>query len=275
MSEIVPPQIVGIKLQPITSGEERSPVLENQHITFYGHQGSENRAFTTLAGEGAPTLTGGWVKIAKVQRFQRVSVTVPEGYDPLVLTIPLLFDNTVNYSTGLQVNIEGAIRDLEWMAGRPAHPPYELTGEPPYVEIFTANSKGEQTDLIPEQFQTVPGISQQWYISSIAFDTNALRNSKGTRVRQFVTVELTEVILSPTALQKAREVRERSKNHYETFKTTSQVDTIRRVAATHDVPGAWKAILEANPKLGNNADKKLSLGTKVRIPLTVYVQVPR
>lgn len=276
--EIVPPQIVGIKLQPLTHSEESTVSgLENQVITFYGHKGNENRAFKTLAGEGSPTLTGGWVKIAKVQRFQRVSVTVPEGYDPLVLTIPLLFDNTVKYASGIQtkVDVEAAIQSLEWMAGRPAHPNYELTGEPPYVEVFSANPRGEQTNLIPLPFQTVPGVSQQWYVSQITFDTNALRNQKGDRVRQSATVELTEIILSPTALRKAREIREQSKNRFQTFKTTSQINTVRRVAAFVDEPAAWKAILEANPKLGTNADKKLDPGTKVKIPLTIFVQVPR
>ncbi|HTG23810.1 MAG TPA: hypothetical protein VK681_27500, partial [Reyranella sp.] len=72
----------------------------------------ESRAFTALAGEGAPTPTEGWVKIAKVQRFQRTSITTPEGYDPYVLSVPVLFDAVA--LTKNRPDVEADILTLEW-----------------------------------------------------------------------------------------------------------------------------------------------------------------
>jgi hypothetical protein len=64
-----------------------------QEIGFYAEQsGRTIGPITVLAGSGAPTVTGGWPKIASVQRFQRESFTVPEGYEPRTLSVPIQFE---------------------------------------------------------------------------------------------------------------------------------------------------------------------------------------
>src|SRR5271169_3480345 len=70
-----------------------SAITASQFIGFFGHtQSGQRKLVTVLAGEGAPTVTGGWVKVASVARFQRVSFTVPEGYDPITMVIPVQFE---------------------------------------------------------------------------------------------------------------------------------------------------------------------------------------
>src|ERR1039458_9022877 len=68
-----------------------------QEIGFFGHVQAtgEGRLVTVLAGEGAPTISDGWVKVAKVPRFQRVAFTVPEGWEPITMTVPVMFDAMV------------------------------------------------------------------------------------------------------------------------------------------------------------------------------------
>lgn len=272
-AKVKAPKVVRQWAQPVTGGAIPTILPAPQEIGFFGHQGEEHKSFKVLAGEGSPTLTGGWVKLAKVQRFQRVSITVPEGYDPLTITIPVLFDAVV--AKEVQEDIETDILKLEWMAGRTAHPTTEIVGEPPYVEVYSLSPSGTQTNLVPKQFQTVPGISQQWYITQLTYDANPLRATDGNRVRQLATIELTEIVLSPTALGRVRKQREASKNKFVTYTTNTQINTIRKVAAAKGVPGAWKAILQANKNLGNNADKHLKRHTKVKVPLTALTQVPR
>ena len=259
-------------------GTSESALGKPQEIGFFGHKANEHHSFAVLAGETAPTLTGGWLKLAKVQRFQRVSITVPEGYDPLVLSVPILFNAVVITEEGLYQQgqyIEERIGELEWMAGRAGHPHSEIKGEPPYVEVYSLDANGNQTNLIPKQFQTVPGSSQQWYITQITYDANPIRDKYGDRIRQAATVELTEVVLSPSALSNARVEREQNKGKYQTVLTTSGVNTVRRIAAQQGIPAAWKGILKYNANLGNNPDKALRAGTPVKIPNEYYLQVPR
>lgn len=246
-----------------------------QEIRFTGSRGNEEKSFTVLAGEGAPTVAGGWPKIAKVPRYQRVAVTVPEGYEPMEMTVPVLFDAVAK--TKEREHIESEILELEWMAGRSPNPKTgEIKGEPPFVEVATVNGAGAQTNLVPRQYQTVPGRAQIWYITDIAFDSNPIRDSGGERIRQAATVTLTEIISSPTMLQRNREFREEAKGKFRTFTTTDAIDTIKKVASNgYHKPGIWKAILEANPKLGNNPEKRLPRHTKVRIPETALRQVPK
>lgn len=227
MAEIVLPEIVRSWLQPPSeSGEPKRANTALQEIGFYAYGktaagNSREASFSVLAQETAPQITGGWVKLAKVQRFQRVSVTVPEGYDPRVLTVPIMFDATAPRGAEVQAaegkvakaiengaaQIEENIKALEWMAGREEHPSGEVTGEPPYVQVYTVakNAKNETIpiNLVPSQFQSING-----------------------------------------------------KSH-------------------NDSSAIWKAILAVNPKLGNNADKVLPKGTKVKYPEAIKKLVPR
>lgn len=245
-----------------------------QEIGFLGLTlTGESRSFTVLAGEGAPTPTEGWVKIAKVQRFQRASITVPEGYDPYVLSVPVLFDAVA--LTKDRPNVEADILALEWMAGR-FRSNAELVGPPPQVTVYSTDSGGNLTNLVPKQFQTVNGSEQLWYLGPIAFDPNPLRDRGGERLRQAATITLTEVVDTASQAQEAATARAAVKGKFRTVRSTAAADTIKKVAQAQGFPRgalskeAWKTILAANRNLGTSAEKKLRPGTKVKIPEELY-----
>ncbi len=250
------------------------PELTAQEISFYGHNiRGEGRYIKALAGQGAPTVTGGYAKVATVPRFQRVYITVPEGYDPIVLSIPIQFEAVA--ITRERPDIEAEILDLEWMAGR--YPTKgEISGEPPLVEIYTVNSRvGSQTNLVPKQFQTGPERSQQWYITDIAWDANPLRGEGGERLRQAATVKLTEVMASPSARARYLKHDQALKGKPEIVYSSQAAWNIKKIAARERHPGSWPKILKANRNLGTNAEKRLKPGTKVKIPLEIYNEAPR
>src|ERR1700727_450756 len=248
-----------------------------QEIGFTGIKGSTVKRFSALAGEQPMIPTAGWVKLAKVARFQRVAITVPEGYEPLEVTVPILFDAVVK--TKNRESVEAEILILEWMAGRPASTA-EIKGEPPLVEVYSVNGSGRQTNLVPKPLQTVPGRNQSWYITNLAlrtsFPSEVARSSGGERIRQAVTVTLTEVVSAPSLIQQRREEREAVEGKFQTVTTTSALNPIRKIASRkYGKPGIWKAIQEANPKLGNNGERELKSGTKVRGAETALHQVPK
>jgi hypothetical protein len=243
-----------------------------QEVGFFGHVQAtgEGRLVTVLAGEGAPTVTDGWVKVAKVPRFQRVAYTVPEGWEPITMTVPVLFDAMVR--TKERKDLEEDILNLEWLAGRTPNPTGgEVKGEPPFVEAFTVNATGSPIPLIPRQYQTVAGKSQQWYMTGIAFG-EAIRDAGGARLRQKATITLLEIFSTPTALQRNRKLREEVKGKYDIVTSTSTANTIKIIAKELGVPAAWQAIRAAN-KIP--AERVLKPGTKIKVPLTVFRQVPR
>jgi hypothetical protein len=242
-----------------------------QEVGFYAQHGltGETRTFRVLAGKGAPIPTEGWPKIAKVQRFQRVSLTVPEGYDPYVLSVPVLFDAVA--LTQNRPNVEADIQTLEWMAGR--SPRGESQGPPPQVMIYSTDSQGNLTNLVPKQFQTVNGASQQWYLTALTFDPNPLKERRGDRIRQEATITLTEIVATESQVQSARAQREAVANKYRTVRSDAAANTIKRIAIREGLPEGWRAILAANRNLGTNAEKHLPAGTKVKIPETLFRQV--
>lgn len=275
MAEI--PEIIDEWPQPITGTKVVHKVPSTaQHIGFYAYGDGKKAEFTVLAGAGSPTLTGGWVKIAKIPRYQRLSITVPEGYDPYVLTIPIMFDATVGDQEKGGRQVEARIKTLEWMAGREVHPSTEIMGEPPYVEVFTYQGT-TRTNLIPTQYQSVPGSEDNdtsetwkailsvnprlgnnpekklklhtavkypesilkqvpssevplWYITGITYDPNPLRVRGGDRIRQNVTVELTQIVLSQSALSRAENESAANSKKFGTFKATSTVNTVKKIA---------------------------------------------
>jgi hypothetical protein len=254
-----------------------------QKVGFFAHTlEGRHRSFTVLANEEGIEPTEGWANLQKVQRFQRVSLTIPEGYDPYAITVPILFDGVAR----VQRSVEPDIETLEWMAGRAAHG--EAKGPPPQVSVFSTDHQGNLTNLVPKQFQTVHGASQQWYITAITFDsspTGLVRAglpfssrtgiSVGDRVRQAAVVTLTEIVVTSSAIQEERKAREEAKGRFETIRTNSTVNTIRKVAASVGSPESWDEILKANQNVTTNPDRTLRSNTKIRVPLTVYYQVAR
>jgi hypothetical protein len=73
------------------------PVAPGQQIVFYGEvfaNPSRNKTFAVLAGEGAPTVTGGYPKVQVIDRPQRIGLTVFQGYDPFTIDVPIRFNLT-------------------------------------------------------------------------------------------------------------------------------------------------------------------------------------
>ncbi len=252
-------------------------VLAGQLIGFFGHTATgDHRTFKVLAGDGAPTPKGGWAKIVTIDRPGRVGYTVSTGYDPISMTVPILFDRVMR--TANREVIELNILALEWMAGRSPSPKGgEVKGEPPYVEVFTVDSAGHTIPLVPRQFQSEPGRSRQWWITDIEFDSSeegCKRNSAGARIRQAAVVTLTEISSTAATIAQNRKARDVVKGKFKTVHSTTSANTIKKVAVREGIPSSWKAILQANHKLGASAEKHLKPGTAVKIPLTAFRQVP-
>jgi hypothetical protein len=255
----------------------RRAVLQQQLIEFSGHTlHRDTRKFEVLAGDGAPTPIGGWPKIATVDRPGRVGYTVPTGYDPIGMKVPILFDAVMR--TADREDIENNILKLEWMAGRDPKPPGgEVKGRPPAVEVFTGDSNGNQIPLVPKQFQSEPGHSRQWWITDLAFDETqegCKRDRGGARIRQAVVVTLTQIVSTAGAIALAKAAREQAKGKYKTVTSTASANTIKKVAVREGIPSAWKEILAANRRLGASGEKHLKPGTHIRIPLTAFLPVP-
>jgi hypothetical protein len=283
------PVVLRQHAQPITEGGPRAEedatnaVFKLQQVGFFAHTlEGKPRTFTVLADEEGVEPTEGWAKLQKVQRFQRVSLTVPEGYDPYAITVPILFDGIAR----VQRSVEADIETLEWMAGRPAHG--EAKGPPPQVSVFSTDHQGNLTNFVPKQFQTVHGASQQWYITGITFDGSSAGLARagepfarrtgisvGDRIRQAAVVTLTEIVVTSSAIQEERKAREEAKGRFETIYTNSTANTIRKLAASIGSPESWDEILAANRGVTTSPDRKLRNHTKIKVPLTVYYQVAR
>jgi hypothetical protein len=280
--EMMPePIIVSQSAQPqsTTPAPSHRSGTQSQYIRFFGSLTNgksppEEKAFEVLAGEGGATATDGYAKWARVPRPQRVAMTVLEGYEPMTMTVPVIFDAVV--ASRRREDIELNIQKLEWMGGRGVL--FQGVGKPgqgdsPLVQIETTDSTGRGTPLVPLQFQTA---DLRWVVTGIAFDESPDRNHSGHRIRQKVTVTLTEHVSSPgTSFDSSttrRRAREAVAGQYRTFVTTDAVNTIERVAVrfAHNL-SATREISRANSgnrKIGSNPEKPLPRGTHVKVPLS-------
>lgn len=133
---------------------------------------------------GRPTLTAGGATWNTIPRPQRTALTIFNGYDPLAITIPVLFDNFLDGST-IQDDV-----DMLWLmwgrgpgaanaaAGSKAGPVLSVTGDlmPPITQATSTN----------------PG-PPNWVITSIDEDgASAVFNSAQHLVRLAVSVSLEE-----------------------------------------------------------------------------------
>lgn len=290
-----PATIVREWAQPTTPGEALPPPPGHhaQRIKFYGTltngKERETQLVDVLAGEGAPTPTDGWAKWAKVPRWGRVAMTVLEGYEPIVLEIPVLFDAVLETSPRMDVELE--IQRLEWMGGRgiafnqhhgaKGHVGHPGVGDSPLIQVFAIDSDGDEVHLIPKQFQTN---NLRWVLTGLQFDPNPLRDRAGARIRQAATVILTQHIPSPGGSFDSASTRAafRKQLHGSIVKhTTTSVNTVAKIAIeeilAHHLPPSRKAqmvkeILAAN-KLGSNPEKPLRHGTVVRVPYAALTPV--
>ena len=281
--------------------------VAGQYITFTGQLANGKRqpeeyTLQILAGEGAPTVAGGWPEWLTINRPQRVGMTVLQGYPPVKLTIPIRFEAITTGArtrpdTGLPRNIEREIQILEWMGGRgrplgthpkpggtfAGTPGHDALGDSPLIQLQT-ESPGSQNPLIPVQFQAG---SMSWVVDGeaggISFDANPLRDAGGARVRQLATIYLKQYVPSPgssadsAAERAAAKAGGAGKGRY--YKTTSALNTVKRLVQ-HIIKGtgsaaSTQAVKETiaanrgNKKIGTNPNKPLAAGTRVFIPYDV------
>lgn len=272
-----------------------APFTSGQVYSFFGSLSNvaevASYQFFVLAGDGAPQITAGFVKLNVIDRPQRKGFTVAAGYDPITMDVPVQFESWVRQPTGkfaITNSVEHDIQKLEWMAGRgklfsaaadhgvgaPA------TGDPPLVQVASFDSGGNETNLIPPNLH---GVS--WVISTISYDENPLRTSDGNRARQAATVTLTEFVASPGTTLDSPSTRAASRNA-QTGKTevrysTQTLNTVLKMTVhyTSNQSGstaqqAAQQVLAATKAAGVSVKSILATlptGTKVVIPTSLVV----
>lgn len=267
-----------------------APYTPQQVYSFFGSLTNivevSSYSFFVLAGDGSPTITAGFVKLNILDRPQRKGFTIPSGYDPITMDVPIQFEAVMAQPTGqfaITADVEYDIATLEWMAGRgkrfaatssngvgaPA------TGDPPLVLVASYDGSGNETNLIPPNVQGV-----QWVISNIDYDTAAYRNRSGDRIRQAATVTLTEFVASegttadsPTVRAKARNVATAS---YRTYLSTSALNTLAKMTNFYtglSTEAAYLAVVNANKATlkVRSRNQTLPAGSKVLIPTILQV----
>lgn len=169
----------------------------------------------------------------------RVSITSEGGTPPLALRIPLLFDRWQQ-----QASVEREIKTLERMLGvggdRPKRPQLIVEG-PGIQHAYERNSK------------------LRWRISEPEWgdDIRYVNN----RDRAFITVSvLARLVVLPDTLEEQVTV---GKSGRVWFHATERLNTLRKVARYVRVP--WRDLRKMNDRLPNDPDKRLKLGTRVRI----------
>jgi hypothetical protein len=163
----------------------------NAYLSFtgVGFSTGKQRSFQAIAGATAPTVTGGYAKWKTVPRPLARSLTIFDGYDPVQMTVEIIFGSWAN---GWQIDdsesshpTEDNIAVLEWMAGSNFQ-----VGPSPVVYMWSYSAKGgAQSDLIPPQYQSVGKNQYPWIVTGLQWGT-AVRNSAGFRVWQEATVTL-------------------------------------------------------------------------------------
>jgi hypothetical protein len=270
MAEI-PPTILEERAQPTTGSGPAPPLHRAQYIIIQSV--SDPGTFVeVLAGEGAPTPSGGYGKWAHIQRPQRTDLTIHEGYAPMTLTVPLLFDAV--RENGVREDVEAKIQVLEGLAGRGIDLPTGFTagfGKPTLVVVYS-NTGASANQLVPKPFQT-PNL--EWAIEDITFDDHPLRDTGAARIRQAATIKLLQFVRDPLFPP------EKAKG-YTTKTTTHSLNTVQKLVGQHGlVKGPHSRLAEAvkatmkanahNKKIGSNPEKPLPVGTHIRIP-NKYIQ---
>lgn len=164
------------------------------------------------AGEQPPRVTDGFAKLGVLDRPQRTGLSVFTGYNPIVIEIPIQFEN---FADGAGGDIEDAIAMLEAFAGRGKIP--GAGSLPPRVLRITTWRAGEKIRLLPEAYAyEEQGKSPLYQIAKLDWDPSPLRNSDGRRTRQagVVTVQqyvstdpVSRVSVKPTAIGKPKKQR--------------------------------------------------------------------
>jgi hypothetical protein len=255
--------IVSETPQP-TTGTGAGPLHRGQYIILQSVT-DPGQFVEVLAGEGAPIPSGGYAKWAHILRPQRTALTTFEGYEPMTLTVPVLFDAV--RENGVREDVEASIQILEGLAGRGIRLPEGFTagvGKPTLVVVYSSTGN-RANQLIPKPFQTQ---NIQWFVEDITFDEHPLRDAGAARIRQAATIKLVQYVrdpLTPRAKKKGSD----------THSITRSLNTVKRLVR-HYLKGPQSRLHEAvaatikansfNKKIGTNPEKHLPVGTHVRIP---------
>lgn len=240
--------------------------------------------FTCLAGTAAPTPTAGGAKIRTLDRMRRKGYTMPTGYDPAAMDVPIRFEATVNYGRWgwTPAQIERNIQILEWMWGFGklyAHGTHPSQGDPPIVQVASFQSNGQSTNLIPPNFHSDGAHDLRWLIANVQYasdSTGCIRGPLGDRRRQDATVSLIEYVAAPgapTSPAKRQKARGGSSG-FRSYSSTSAQDTIAKLCLFHGINSAsnWRAVVEFNQARLHirSYNAHLQRGTKVHIPNSVF-----
>lgn len=270
------------------------PLNAGQSIEFYAELATnpaENEVLRVLAGEGAPTVTGGYAKHNVIDRPQRIGLTVLQGYDPISLKVPVLFttltqDGSWDAGEDAGLHIEIDCQKLEWMAGRGVGS-VAATGDPPIVFATTTDAHGTTVPLIPFNWQQTSGkvnghlsdpFPSPWVISDLTWDENPIRNTHGYRTRQAATVTLLEKTqtaedAATSAAQRATNTKG-SKGKTTTFVSRAGADTcllIAKAKGARDIARAGEEIKKANPGLHIRSASRsvIKHNTRVKVPVVL------
>jgi nucleoid-associated protein YgaU len=221
--------------------------------------GERRLLVNVLAGEGAANVGAGYGGWEVINRPGREGLVNWVGYEPLRVTVPILFDAVdvpQDQSPGEQ--IEEQISRLEAMAGRGRR---RLGGEPPVIYVDAPGS------LIPFQMAGSDDPSPTRFVIENIDWGDALRNRYGNRIRQAAEVTLLHHVTA-TGLERSAAKRSKAgKKGLPTTYTVKKTDTLKRIAKFfYNDPDNWKDIWRANKKKIRDPRAKLKPGLKLRIP---------
>lgn len=164
--------------------------------------------FSVMADDDPPTITGGYAKFSTLDRPARKGLTKFDGYDPLTMSVPVLFEA---YEQQDGSSVEDRIEELERMAGIGRYSGSGI-GPPAVVHVSTTNGNGDAIPLIPLNYQRTDANPNGplWRVTNIEWGDNALRDRKGRRIRQKATVTLQQHTPIKTAFQASRSAAARS-----------------------------------------------------------------
>lgn len=240
------------------------------------HRVEEAYFISAICGTEGITPTSGYGKWKNVERRQRISITVLEGYDPYTITVPLIFDSQADPDS-----VEKDLDELEWMGGRGqlfnSRPGHAGEGDTPLIQIFSA----EGSSLVPSECSNE---DIRFVVSGIEYNMAGrelilpIRRADGERIRQAATVTLTQYegaignggLDSPA---NRANVARKLKQEYDSFTVADGVNTFRKIAKHFNrnpnrISSAAREIANANAKLGASVDKRLNHGVRVRVPLS-------
>jgi hypothetical protein len=200
---------------------------------------------TTLLGDTAPKITGGFGGWEVTGRPQQIGMTTWQGTDPLGLELSLMLDG---FATNTSV-------------------------EPPLRAILAVARGDDESPSGIVRLQGLPMPIENraglpWVIENIDFGDPILRPDDGHRIRQPLTLTLREFV-PPTYLQLRKSALKGSKGKTKVI-TAKKGDTPAGLARRQRC--AWTEIRELNltatrPRPPWKANTALPVGTKVRVPV--------